>query len=286
MWPFKKGETATDDKLEKRDTSATDVVVAGILARAGGAPAVKIEATSALEACSGFVGRAFAGAELTGPDYITEALPPSMLNLIGRSLIISGELVLRIRVEDGMLMLDPCADHDVTGGADARGWFYRLNVAGPSRVTTVRHVPREGVVHLTYSVSASEPWRGRGPLQVASESGRLSAETVSALADEASAPRGSFLPLPADGDDPTVSAMKADVRGASGNILFVEAGDADVVQGGGGNRAEYKVERFGADPPEGLIDLARRASTEVFAACGLSSSLFADQAGATPREIV
>ena len=160
MWPFKKGETATDDKLEKRDTSATDVVVAGILARAGGSPVVKVEATSALEACSGFVGRSFAGAELTGPDYIVEALTPAMMLLIGRSLIRVGELVLRIRVEDGMLMLDPCADHDVTGGADHRGWFYRLNVAGPSRVTTVRHVPREGVVHLMYSSSAATPWRG------------------------------------------------------------------------------------------------------------------------------
>ena len=119
---------------------------------------------------------------------------------------------------------------------------------------------------------------------MATEAGRLSAETVSALADEASGPRGSFLPLPADGDDPTLAAMRSDVRGASGSLLFVEAGDQDVVQGGGGNRANYRVERFGADPPEALVDLARRASSEVFAACGLSASLFADQQGATPRE--
>ena len=45
---------------------------------------------------------------------------------------------------------------------------------------------------------------------------------MAALADESSMPRGAFLPLPVDGDDGTVSAMRADIKKSKGSILTVE----------------------------------------------------------------
>ena len=40
-------------------------------------------------------------------------------------------------------------------------------------------------------------------------------------------PRGAFLPLPVDGEDSTVSAMRADIKKSKGAILTVEGGDFD-----------------------------------------------------------
>ena len=49
-----------------------------------------------------------------------------------------------------------------------------------------------------YSCCAERPWQGRGPLQSAELAGRLSAETVAALGDGVSGPRGSVLAIPTD----------------------------------------------------------------------------------------
>ncbi len=275
MWPFRRRET-------RADSSYTDALVAAITANAGGKSTSFPTATAALEACAGFVGRAFAAAEIKAPAYATAALDPACLSLIGRALIRRGEVVLLIRVDDGRVKLWPAESHDVDGGPDPATWSYRVSLGGPERTLTVDHVPADGVVHLRYAVDPERPWRGYGPLQVAQLAGRLSAETVAALADESGGPRGSFLPLPVDGQDPTLANMKADIRGAKGNILTVEAGDWDSADST--KRAAFQAMRFGADPPAALVELLGKASGEVYSACGLASSLFADGDGTGRRE--
>ena len=150
--------------------------------------------TAALEACAGLVGRTFASARVEGAQRALEALTPAVLAMIGRALIRRGEIMFAIDVVDGRLRLFPVASHDVLGDYDR--WVYRLNLAGPGSQAQRERMPAEAVVHLTYAVDPETPWRGYGPLQVARLAGRLSAETVAALADESSGPRGSFLPLP------------------------------------------------------------------------------------------
>lgn len=53
-------------RLEKRESSYTDVLVDLIVQRAGGG-AARATATGALEACAGVAARAFAAAEVGGP---------------------------------------------------------------------------------------------------------------------------------------------------------------------------------------------------------------------------
>ena len=53
--------------------------------------------------------------------------------------------------------------------------------------------------------------------------GRLSAELVNALADEASGTRGHVLPIPVDGEDPTVERLKADLKVLRGQTAVVES---------------------------------------------------------------
>ena len=275
LWPFRKPETR-----QAGTSSYTDALVAAITANASGETTAFPSSTGALEACAGFTGRAFAAAKVDAPASVLPALPPALLALIGRSLIRRGELLLHISVADGRLQLLPASSHDVSGTPEA--WDYRLNLAGPSEQVTLEGLRSEELLHFRYAVDPETPWRGVGPLQVATLAGRLSAETLAAIADEMSCPRGSFLPLPTDGADPTLAGMKSSIRQAKGSMLTVEAGDWDNAQDGQ-NAASYTQKRFGADPPQGVVSMAEQARLEIFAACGLSPAIFTSESDGTAQ---
>ena len=109
------------DSLETREAdSYTDVLVEILQQQAtGSAPAAKTSALAALEACAGITGRAFASVRVeNAPTAILDALTPSLFNLIGRSLIRHGQLVLYIDIVDG----------EVRSGAvecNGRDWWLR-----------------------------------------------------------------------------------------------------------------------------------------------------------------
>ena len=273
-WPWRRETRA--------DSSYTDALVAAITANASGQNTAVPTATAALEACAGFVGRAFAAAEVSGPDLYRRALGPACMALIGRALVRRGELVFFIDVQDGELLLLPCQTHDVDGDTDPSTWTYRLTLGGPSRTRTYQPVPAAGVVHLAYARDPETPWRGYGPLQVALLAGRLSAETVAALADEASGPRGHLLTVPVDGQDPTVKALREDLGKLKGKVALVQGGDWNAP--GEGGQAAWKPNRIGSNPPDALVKQADLATREVYAACGLNPAVFQDAQGTAARE--
>lgn len=159
-WPWQRRET-------RADSSYTDALVAAITANAAGETTAFPMATAALEACAGFVGRAFAAAEVQADARTLEVLTPACLAMIGRSLIRRGAIVLLIRVVNGRLLLLPAASHDVDGGPDPSTWRYRVTVGGPERTITYDGVAAESVVHVMYSQDPEHPWHGAAPLQVA-----------------------------------------------------------------------------------------------------------------------
>ena len=69
LWPFGR-------KLETRDDSLTDALVASLVSRAQGKTLAIPSATGALEACAGAVGRGFMAAEISGPDSHYSSLDP------------------------------------------------------------------------------------------------------------------------------------------------------------------------------------------------------------------
>ena len=274
-WPF-------GNKLETRDDSYSDVLIAALLARAQGKSLAIPSATSALEACAGLTGRGFAAAEVTGPDSLTRALTPGCLELVGRSLIRRGEVVFLIDTQAGKLRLIPAETHDVEGGPFPEEWEYRLTLGGPSRTVTYDFVPAASVLHFRYAVDASTPWRGNGPVQVAALAGRLSAETVRALAEESSGPVGRLLGIPVDGADATVEGLKADIKNAAGRVALLETGDWG--NAGGDTKVDLKTERFGAEPPASMVELVSVASREIYAACGFNAALWGGSQAASVRE--
>ena len=282
-WP---GQRALEAELAelRADSSYTDALVAAITANAGGQTTSFPTATAAMEAAAGFAGRAFAAAEITAADAFVAALDPGTMNMIGRALIRRGEIVFLIRVdpEHGFTLL-PCQSHDVAGSPDPTSWVYRCSIGGPGSTLTYAGVPAEGVVHLRYATDPERPWRGYGPLGVALLAGRLSAETVSALADEVSGPRGTLLGVPVDGNDPTVEKLRTDIAGLKGRTALWQGGsDWDNPDSGG--KAGLGTVRLGANPPSALVELHARATQEVYAACGLNPSIFEAGTGTQARE--
>ena len=280
--------TARIADLETRaaDTSYTDALVAALQRHAQGRVANPSSpyATGALETCAGLVGRAFAAAEINGPDVITSALTPETMTLIGRSLIRKGEIIFQIETGSGRLRLIPAMSHSIAGGPDPATWEYDLTLGGPSESVSLS-LPAASVLHLRYASDPETPWRGQGPLTVAYLAGELSAEVVKALADETSGPRGSLLPLPGtDGDDDTVDELKGDIRNANGSLLIVESMANDWESGGNAPSGDWVAKRFGPAPPAAMVDLMQTIRNEIFSACGVPPGIYVVGAAASIRE--
>ena len=270
-------------KLETREGSYTDTLVSLIQqAATGETPAAKTSALGALEACAGITGRAFASADVKeAPTAILDALTPSLFNLIGRSLIRHGQLVLYIDVLDGEIVLAPSNDTNITGGYDRRSWGYEVELAGPSQMTAKKFVSGQDVLHFQYAYDPATPWQGLSPLEIASLSGRLSAEIVKALADEMSMPSGALLTTPLDGQDPTLVGLRADLKKVHGKVALAQSGDWNNT--GSAGRTWEKI-RTGGDPVDISPQLLTESTKEIYAACGINPAILQDTQGTAARE--
>ena len=202
------------------------------------------------------------------------------MTLVGRELIRAGEALFLIDTSAGLKLL-PAQSWDVAGDPDPDSWTYRIRLSGPSATITHDDVPAASCLHFKYSVDPSTPFCGRGPIQVAALAGKLSAEVARVLAEEASGPVGRLLGIPVDGQDSSVSGLKSDIASARGRTAIVEGGDWGAA---GDGRLGLKSERFGPEPPSGLVQLLSAASQEVYAACGLNASLWIGGEAAATRE--
>ena len=103
------------------------------------------------------------------------------------------------------------------------------------------------------------------------------------MGDELSGPTGSLLPIAAGGDDPSVQALKSDIRNLRGSTALVErlsdwaSGDASHVS----SSSEWQPRRLGANPPAGVVAIAERAALEVYGACGVPPALFGARSDGT-----
>ena len=274
-------------QTEQRDSSYTDTLIAQIVSQASGGTLARPSGTGALEASASIIARCFAAAVVSGPPHFVAALGPSMLSMIGRSLIRQGEILFAIEVRDGgRVELTPAASWDITGDPNPASWSYRLTLGGPSRLTTLSPVASEAMIHIKLQSDPEQPWRGISPLASAALAGRLSAETMQALSDEASGPRGFLLPSPVDGNDPTVSALKADIRSLRGKVALVESTSSGWAADGAAQRpkGDWEPRRIGAAPGAPLIEQAELASREVYSACGILLGVVIDTEGTGQRE--
>lgn len=97
---------------------------------------------------------------------------------------------------------------------------------------------------------------------------------------------GFLAPIPKDGQDDTLTALRGDLRNSRGRTHLVESMGAGWAADTQQNRpaGDWMRRRWGPEPPESLVTLMESASREVLSACGLSSALFESRAGAASRE--
>ena len=286
-WPW----SATHHRRAERRSGYHDLLLDAALAAAQGGAGAKASSTAAAEAAAGLLGRAFASATVQPETIITRALSPDVLMMAGRALIRRGEIAFRIRVTADGVVLIPAETVQVFGNDDPASWQYVLSLTGPSHSRTVR-VPGSSVVHFRWGSDPAQPWRGISPLAAAGETSRMLAESTSHLADEASGPRGSLIPLgidPGDDDEEDTSpVLKLQKRIGSlrGAVALLES-TRNMAEGlpSGAPTRDWQPSRLGADPPESLVNLSDRASLAVLAACGVPPELMSGQAqGTAARE--
>ena len=258
---------------EERASDYTNELVSLIQQRASGKTA-KATATGAVETAAGVIARAFAACRVEGPPHITQALTPSLMALIGRSMVRTGEIVLAIDIGPEGLELHPASDWDVSGDFSPRTWRYRVNLSGPSLLYSRSEVPYDALLHPMYSRNPEVPWRGQSPILSAALAGKFSAETLAALADEAAGPRGYLLPVPLDTESPAMAVLRSDLKSLGGGLSPIES-TADAFESGSmPPRADWKVSRIGANFPQPLVLAEQQAWREVMGACGVPSNLF------------
>ena len=282
LWPFGKREP------EKRQAVQpfTDAVVAAIQAQATGSELAQPNATAAVEAAAGFYSRALATALVSGAGMAEDALTPAVLSLAGRDLIRRGESLFLIELEGDRLMLRPAGSWDVRGGPRESGWWYRLDLFGPSGNET-RFVSGAAVLHFRYAVDPARPWTGISPIQWARLTAAGLANLEAMVTSEAGSPFGYLLPVPSevedDEDDPN-TALRADLAGARGRTLIVGDPSLDAESPGQLRAGAYRsVARFGANPPSSVEGLRSETGRDVLSACGLSSALFNQSSDGTAR---
>ncbi len=281
-WPF--------GGSEKRESQPfTDAIVQAIVTASEGVTPGDPSAIAALETCASQYALAFAGAKVEGGGPAASAVSPAFLALVARDLIRRGESLHLIEVSDtGGLRLSPAGSWDVRGGHNEQEWWYRLDLFGPSGNVT-RFVPSPAVLHFRYAFDPTRPWLGLGPLQWARHTGTLAANLELRLGEEAGAAVGSFVPVPQDGgdgsDDDPLAGLKRDIRTANGRQLLIETTAAGWGEGRSqAPQADWKPQRFGANPPAAVRDLRSSAGLAVMNACNVPVSLATDADGTSQRE--
>ena len=264
----------------------TDEVVRAILSRAEGG-VTSPSATAVQEIAAGIWSRAFAAVKVEPEESAAaRALTPDVMAMIGRSLLTSGNSVWAVKVRGGNIRLDPVADYTITGEPDESTWRYTANRAGPSRQTSQK-ITSARVVHIRIGTSPTNPWRGRGPLEIAAASSSLAARIEQQLAEEASGPVGGVIPVPhaANTDD-----LATDLKGLKGQLALVDSTASGWGEGRqaapGAGQGDWKAQRLGFNPPTGVAGVRSGVAAQLLAAAGVPVALLGDATGTALREAV
>ena len=261
-------------RLRREARGYSDAITDLLVSRAAGGdePTGHAHLTAAVECAVGMWSRAFATADVTGD---VDAITPSFLARVARSLIVAGESVHLIRVRNGSLHLVPVGSWDILG---EERWRYKLDVDYPDGGITVTR-PGESVIHCRYSDDPSRPWRGVSPLARAGLDGDLLSAVTTRLKQEASATSAYVVPAPDQDTDTTT--LRSDLKEAKGGVVLAATMASGYGDSAASPHGDWSQKRIGAHPPDVLRALRSEVGMEVMAACGIPPSLGYSRADGT-----
>ena len=277
-WRFWKGE-----QVESR-ASYQDTLVEAVLSAAQGNLTAKAQQSAAVEFGIGLLERCFAVSDVKPESLSRVTLTPLALSRIVRQLILTGNSVSAIDTASGELLLLPAANYDIQGGVRESSWRYRVELSGPSRLTS-RRLPSTGVVHIRMGSSVQEPWRGCSPLINAGLSAAMLGRLERRMAQEVNARVGHLLMLPDGTSEEQITALRRDLASIEGGISLVETEAAGHGQGvRAAPQVDWQLRRFGANVPESNVALRSDIALDIIAALGIPAPLFHGSDGVSARE--
>ena len=276
-WKFWKQET------ENR-ASYQDTLVEAVLSAAQGNLTAKAQQSAAVEFGVGLLERCFAVAEIEPESLSRVTLTPLALSRIIRQLMLTGNSVNAIDTQSGELLLLPAANYDIQGGVRESSWRYRVELSGPSRLTSKR-LPSRGVVHIRMGSSVQEPWRGCSPLINAGLSAAMLGRLERRMAQEVNARVGHLLTVPDGTSEEQVKALSRDLAVLEGGIALAETESGGHGQGmRAAPQVDWQLRRFGAQVPEANVALRSDVAMDVISALGVPAPLFHGTDGVSARE--
>ena len=288
MWPL---SLLQSDPVETRQQSFGDAISDYALAVASG-EVHDASTTATIESCLGLYSRGLALARVQPDTIRTRGLTPALLAYVGRHMMRSGEAAFVLEVMDGVLRYIPCVIVYLNGDFDESTWEYRVALNGPTSVIH-RTYPASRIVNAKYAVSASSPYRGLSPLQLASTSVSFHRNLEQRMREESTATSGYLIPTPtgrkegSSEGDAVLDKIQARLRAIGGKTKLVQS----MVQGWGEGAAhkvpsEYVQKRLGFDAPETAVRFREDLHEHILASYGVSEGLFkASGSGQAIREL-
>ena len=263
-------------KPETRASSYSDAVVTALLANASGSVSASPTATAVAASCAALWGTVLGSAR---GGRSAAALPPTWLRQLGYDLVLRGSHVSAIMVDDNLdIFLKRASDYDVSGRDD---WRYRLTFPSPSGQYT-RTIPAEGVVSILWAENPDQPWFGISPLTLSGLDGTALANISRSLGQEASSTTGFVMALPVDGQDDSVTQLKADLKQLKGGLAITETTSGGWQQGTMQRpQKDWGVTRLGPRPTAESVELRMSLASDIASACGIPPSLIDRQATGT-----
>ena len=263
------------NRFETRAGYSDSIVQALLQEATGSSTTASVASLGVTEACAGLWGRSFASATITPSNMATESLNPAVLESIGRRLLLHGEAVYEMRVEDGAVELVEASGWQV----EERGqWTYRAEFSTPEG-TIHRTLSANRVLHPRIGTSSKRPWAGISPIPPATA--RLAAGLETKLTQEVGGPVGNVLPLPNGG---SVKALQSDIDKLAGRTVLVESTSGGYGDKDSAPKMDWQTRRIGANPPVAMIELRRDVQASILAACGCPGSLLERSDGTLARE--
>ena len=181
------------NKAEHR-ASSTNAVVDALLSGATQAQA-EASATAAATSAIHAIADAFAVANVAPPS-LAQVLNPVFLVDLARRVLITGNAVYAMDVDDDGLSLVPASRFEVSGGYRPSSWTYKLDLPRPSGSPITRVVPAEGVAHVRVGTRPDSPWQGVSPLREAGLTSDALANLDRSLGFDTSPPTGILMAMP------------------------------------------------------------------------------------------
>ena len=243
---------------------------------------------SALVACANLVERSILAATVSGSPVVNHVTA----SRIARELMLTGEAVRLIEVQDGQINLLPVCNwtvHSEAGKTNPEDWQYKVTLAAPGGSIT-RNVSSDSMIHIRMHVDPAKPWQGRNPLAACPAFSEASRRLERYLEIELRTPVGKIIPVPqaqsdyetADGE--TVSPLanlKEGLAKLDGKIATPET-----MMNTGDGRAAAPSRDWVPQPlqpafPNGTGEILELTRSSVYAACGVPSALWSSGAAST-----